>query len=179
MVRGAVHAHAYGLALKHLTGVGMTKMLPVPHVPGDKVPEARRFMQEGTHRRLYRFSPNDYAEIGAIWGNGEQGLPGEVVNGHPDGGKIPKLAGISAAVTSDYQPEEIFEIADKLYTAFKSCAEDAGGAIGQAKVAQCSMVLALQMRWKRPRSAEAAGLIRVDVLLPTLTPTAQKEELES
>jgi Mn-containing catalase len=126
MVRGAVHAHAYGLALKHLTGVDMTKMLPVPNVPGDKVPEARRFMQEGAHRRLYRFSPNDYAEIGAIWGNGEQALPGdppgklEVVDGHPDGGKIPELAGISAAFTPDYQPEEIFEIANKLYTAFKS-----------------------------------------------------------
>jgi hypothetical protein len=30
------------------------------------------------------------------------------------------------------------------------------------------------MRWKRPRSAEAARLIRVDVLLPTRQPTAQK-----
>lgn len=77
MVRSAVHAHAYGLALKHLTGVDMTKMLPVPNVPGDKVPEARRFMQEGAQRRLYRFSPNDYAEISAIWGNGEQALPGD------------------------------------------------------------------------------------------------------
>jgi Mn-containing catalase len=111
MVRSAVHAHAYGLALKHLTGVDMTKMLPVPNVPGDKVPEARRFTQEGAQRRLYRFSPNDYAEISAIWGNGEQALPGdppgklEVVDGHPDGGKIPELAGISAAFTPDYQPE--------------------------------------------------------------------------
>jgi Mn-containing catalase len=83
-------------------------------------------MQEGAHRRLYRFSPNDYAEILAIWGNGEQALPGdppgklEAVDGHPDGGKIPKLAGISAAFTPDYEPEEIFEIANKLYTAFKS-----------------------------------------------------------
>jgi hypothetical protein len=43
-----------------------------------------------------------------------------VVDGHPDGGKIPELAGISAAFTLNYQPEEIFEIANKLYTAFKS-----------------------------------------------------------
>ena len=50
------------------------------------------------------------------------GSPGklEAVDGHPDGGKIPKLAGISAAFTPDYEPEEIFEIANKLYTAFKS-----------------------------------------------------------
>jgi hypothetical protein len=46
----------------------------LPTSPATKVPEERRFMQEGAHRRLYRFSPNDYAEIGAIWGNGEQAL---------------------------------------------------------------------------------------------------------
>jgi Mn-containing catalase len=120
-----VPAHAYGLALKQLTGVDMTKMLPVPNIATDKFPEARRYLQEGSHRRLYRFSPKDYAEIGAIWGNGEQALPGdppgklEVVDGHPDGGKIPELAGISAAFTPDYQPEEIFEIANNLYGAFK------------------------------------------------------------
>jgi hypothetical protein len=51
------------------------------------------------------------------WGNGEQALPGdppgelEVVDGHPDGGNIPDLEGISAAFTPDYQPEEIREIA--------------------------------------------------------------------
>jgi Mn-containing catalase len=123
LVRGAVHAHAYALALKHLTGVDMTKMLPVPNIPAERFPEARRYLQEGAHRRLYTFSPDDYAEIGAIWGNGEQALPSdppgrlEVVEGHPDGGKIPDLAGISAAFTPDYQPEEIFEIASKLYRA--------------------------------------------------------------
>lgn len=126
LVRGGVHAHAYGLALKHLTGVDMTKMLPVPNIPTDKFPEARRYMAEGMHRRLYRFSPGDYAEIGAIWGNGERALPGDpdgelvVVDGHPDGGKIPDLAGISTAFTPEYQPEEIFDIAGKLYKAFKS-----------------------------------------------------------
>jgi hypothetical protein len=50
-------------------------------------------MEQGSHRRLYRFSPNDYAEIKAVWGNGEQALPGdpagklEVIDGSPDGGK--------------------------------------------------------------------------------------------
>jgi Mn-containing catalase len=126
LVRGAVHAHAYALALKHLTGVDMTKMLPVPNIPAEKFPEARRYLQEGSHRRLYTFSPADYAEIGAIWGQGEQALPAdpggplEVVDGHPDGGKIPDLVGISAAFTPDYQPEEIFEIANKLYKASKN-----------------------------------------------------------
>jgi Mn-containing catalase len=121
-----VHAHAYDLALKQLTGVDMTKMLPLPNIPTEKFAEARRYMQEGAHRRLYRFSPNDYAEISAIWGNGEQALPGdppgqlEFIDGAPDGGKIPDLAGISEAFTSDYQPEEIFGIANKLYKASKA-----------------------------------------------------------
>jgi hypothetical protein len=90
LVRGSVHAHAYALAPKQLTGVDMTKMLPVPNIPNEKFPEARRYMQEGSLRRLYRFRPNDYAEISAIWGNGEQALPGdpagklEVVDGAPD-----------------------------------------------------------------------------------------------
>src|SRR5260221_3618448 len=125
LVRGGVHAHAYALALKHLTGVDLTKMLPVPNIPTEKFPEARRYLESGSHRRLYKFSPNDYAEIAAIWGGGEQALPGEpagpleIVDGHPDGGKIPNLAGISEAFTPDYQPEEIFEIASKLYKAFK------------------------------------------------------------
>jgi Mn-containing catalase len=125
LVRGGVHAHAYGIALKQLTGVDMTKMLPVPNIPTEKFPEARRYMEQGSHRRLYRFSPNDYAEISAIWGNGEQALPGdpagklEVIDGAPDGGKIPDLAGISGAFTPDYQPEEIFEIASKPYKASK------------------------------------------------------------
>jgi Mn-containing catalase len=103
-----------------IAAVDMTKMLPVPNIPAEKLPEARRYLQEGAHRRLYTFSPDDYAEIGAIWGNGERALPGDpdgeliVVDGHPDGGKIPDLAGISGAFTADYQPEEIFEIASKL-----------------------------------------------------------------
>jgi Mn-containing catalase len=59
LIRGAVHAHAYVLALKHLTGVDMTKMLPVPNIPAEKFPEARRYLQEGSHCRLYTFSPDD------------------------------------------------------------------------------------------------------------------------
>ena len=42
------------------------------------------------------------------------------LTGIPMEARSPKLAGISAAFTPDYEPEEIFEIANKLYTAFKS-----------------------------------------------------------
>ena len=41
----------------------------------------------------------------------------EVVEGVPDGGKIPDLNGLASAFTPEYAPEEMFEIAQKLYAA--------------------------------------------------------------
>jgi len=123
LVRGSVHAHAYALALKNLTGVAVEKMLPTPNINLDKIPECRKYLAEGSHRRLYTFSPNDYSEIAGIWGNGEMALPGdppgelEVVDGHPEGGKIQELMGPTAAFSPQYEPEEMFDIAAKLYKA--------------------------------------------------------------
>ena len=94
-------------------------MLPTPNIPLDKIPECQKYLDEGSHRRLYRFSPNDYAEMAGIWGNGETALPGdppgelEVVDGMPDGGKIHDLTGMASAFTPDYAPEEMFEIASE------------------------------------------------------------------
>ena len=121
LVRGSVHAHAYALALKQITGVEIEKMLPTPNINLDKIPECQKYLNEGSHRRLYTFSPSDYAEMSGIWGGGEMALPGdppgelEVVDGHPEGGKIQELAGMPNAFTPDYAPEEMFEIASKLY----------------------------------------------------------------
>jgi len=121
LVRGSVHAHAYALALKQITGVDITKMLPTPNINLDKIPECQKYLNEGSHRRLYTWSPKDYAEIAGIWGNGETALPGdppgelEVVDGIPEGGKIHDLTGAPSAFTPDYAPEEMFEIASKLY----------------------------------------------------------------
>ncbi|MBR0666987.1 manganese catalase family protein [Roseomonas hellenica] len=121
LVRGSVHAHAYALALKKLTGVEIEKMLPTPNIPLSKIPESQKYLEEGSHRRLYRFSPNDYAEMASIWGQGEQALPGdppgelELVDGMPTGGKIHQLTGVPSAFSPDYAPEEMFEIAQKLY----------------------------------------------------------------
>jgi Mn-containing catalase len=121
LVRGSVHAHAYALALKKLTGVEIEKMLPTPNIRLDGIPECQKYLDEGSHRRLYTFSPEDYAEIASIWGGGEQALPDDppgelvVVEGMPDGGKIHDLAGVPSAFTPDYAPEEMFEVAQKLY----------------------------------------------------------------
>src|ERR1700710_712629 len=121
LVRGSLHAHAYALALKKLTGVEIEKMLPTPNINLSNIPECQKYLAEGSHRRLYRFSPDDYAEAAGVWSNDEVALPGdppgqlEVVDGMPEGGKIPNLDGNYGAFAPDYAPEEIFEIASKLY----------------------------------------------------------------
>jgi Mn-containing catalase len=120
LVRGSVHAHSYALALKKITGVAIEKMLPTPNIPLGNIPECQKYLDEGSHRRLYTWSDEDYKDIAGIW-QGEQALPGdppgdlEVVEGIPDGGKIHDLAGEPSAFTPDYAPEEMYEIATKLY----------------------------------------------------------------
>ena len=120
LVRGSVHAHSYALAIQKLTGVDLKQMLPTPNINLDKIPECQKYLDEGSHRRLYTFSPDDYTEMAGIWSNDEVALPGdppgnlEVVRGMPDGGKIQQLAGVPCAFTPDYAPEEMYEIASKL-----------------------------------------------------------------
>ncbi|MBR0653621.1 manganese catalase family protein [Plastoroseomonas arctica] len=121
LVRGSVHAHAYALALKQITGVSIEDMLPTPNIDLSNIPECQKYLDEGSHRRLYTFSPSNYKEMAGIWGNGEMALPGDpdgeltVVDGAPEGGKIHQLTGVPSAFTPDYAPEEMFEIAEKLY----------------------------------------------------------------
>ncbi|MCJ2064613.1 manganese catalase family protein [Methylobacterium sp. J-088] len=121
LVRGSLHAHAYALALKKLTGVQIEKMLPTPNIDLSRIPECQKYLDEGKHRRLYTFSESDYKEAAGVWSNDEVALPGdppgnlEVVDGYPEGGKIPELDGNYGAFAPDYAPEEIFEIASKLY----------------------------------------------------------------
>ena len=123
LVRGSVHAHAYALVLKKLTGVSIEKMLPVPNIDLARIPECQKYLAEGKHRFLYTNSPSDYKEMAGIWGNGETALPGdppgelEVIDGVPDGAKVPDMNGMASAFTPEYAPEEMFEIASKLYAA--------------------------------------------------------------
>lgn len=107
-MRGSVHAHAYALALETLTGVEVEKMLPAPNIDLSRVPECRKHLGENGHRRLYRFSPSDYQEAAVFWSNDEMALPGdppgnlEVVDGHPEGRKIPELDGNCGAFALNY-----------------------------------------------------------------------------
>jgi hypothetical protein len=75
--------------------------------PLSNIPECQRYLDEGSHHRLYAFSPNDYKEMSGIWGNGEVALPLdppgelEVIDGMPEGGKIHQFVGVPSAFTPD------------------------------------------------------------------------------
>jgi len=115
--RGGVHAEAYARALEQLTGVDMKKMLPIPNLRPEEIPESRPYLEEGWHRRLYRFSTSDYEEIKLVWqGQALDGSgPLEVRDGPPEGGPQLQLDAAPEAFVPDYHPEEILEIAQKLY----------------------------------------------------------------
>jgi Mn-containing catalase len=117
LVRGGVHQAAYGLALEKLTGVNMTKMLPVPNIDNKKFEHTRPWESKGEHAKLYTFSMSDYMNLGAIW-NGTahwaDDAPLEVVGGHPEGGMAPEGTHNPSGFAPDYEPEEIFAIAQRL-----------------------------------------------------------------
>ena len=100
IVRGGVHQEAYAKALSDLSGADVTKLLPVPEIRSDKFPHARKFMDKGFHRILYRFSPDDYRQIGEIW-NGLQADTGSGARGRgrpPRGRRGPRPQPGPAAV---------------------------------------------------------------------------------
>ncbi|HEY8476296.1 MAG TPA: manganese catalase family protein [Chloroflexota bacterium] len=119
LVRGGVHATAYAKALETLTGVEMTKLLPIPKIENAKFPEARKYEERGVHRNLYRFSLEDYKEISKIWrgpsptGDGDL----QVVDGPPPGGVVPTLPPVPEEFAPEFDPGTIFEIARKLQQA--------------------------------------------------------------
>jgi Mn-containing catalase len=116
LVRGGVHQIAYARAIENLTGADLTKMFPTPRIPTEKIPECKPHIERGDHLRLYRFSPNDYEELAAVF-NGTNPETGEdlvVVDEAPEGVPPRDLPPQPAVFAPDYAPEEIAEIATKL-----------------------------------------------------------------
>jgi Mn-containing catalase len=116
LVRGGVHQIAYARALEKLTGADLTKLFPTPRIATDKIPECRPHIERGEHVKLYRFSPDDYREIVALF-NGPHPETGEelvVVDGPPEGTLPNDLPPQPAVFAPDYAPEEIAEIAQRL-----------------------------------------------------------------
>ncbi len=116
LVRGGVHQIAYARALELLTGADLTKLFPSPRIPTDKIPESKKHMKNGEHLKLYRFSPDDYREIVALWKgpHPETGEELEVVDEAPEGFEPNDPPSQPAVFAPDYAPEEIAEIAQKL-----------------------------------------------------------------
>jgi Mn-containing catalase len=116
LVRGGVHQVAYARALERLTGADLRKLFPAPRIPTEKIPECKPHIQRGDHLRLYRFSPEDYRELAAVF-NGPHPETGEdltVVDEPPEGVPGHDLPAQPAVFAPDYAPEEIAEIAAKL-----------------------------------------------------------------
>ncbi len=92
------------------------KLFPSPPIPTDKIPECQPHIKRGDHLRLYRFSPDDYKELAAVF-NGPHPETGEalvVEDESPEGFPAHDLPSEPSVFAPDYAPEEIAEIAEKL-----------------------------------------------------------------
>src|SRR4051794_29807166 len=67
LVRGGVHQVAYARALELITGADLTRTFPAPRIPTDKIPECKPHLDAGSHLTLYRFTPDDYEEVKAVF----------------------------------------------------------------------------------------------------------------
>ncbi len=116
LCRGGVHQIAYAVALSKITGVDVPKMLPIPDIRTDKIPECREFIEKGLHRSLYRFSTDDYKHIEAVF-NGthpEDGQPLEVREGTIPGHPMADLPPAPASGIPSFNMDEMKEIAARL-----------------------------------------------------------------
>lgn len=116
LVRGGVHQVAYAKTLETLTGVQVEKMLNIPNISNETIPEAKKFNDQGSHHTLYRFSPNDYKDIDKIWKgkHPEDGGELKVVDGPPEGSPVNPLAEEPQVFAPGYDPGELAEIAQRM-----------------------------------------------------------------
>ena len=116
LVRGGVHQVAYARALELLTGADLTKTFPMPRIPTDKIPECRPHLEQGSHLTLYRFTPDDYKEVVAVFkgAHPETGEELRVEHPPPEGFPWPDAPAEEDVFAPDYAPGEIAQIAQKL-----------------------------------------------------------------
>ena len=120
LVRGGVHIVAYAKALEALTGVNVTQLLPVPEISNDRFADARKYQDRGLHQVLFRFSPDDYRELGAIWkgSHPEDGSPLRVEDAIPAGARPPALPSepqLSAPLGPEIDASMFKEVASRLF----------------------------------------------------------------
>ena len=116
LVRGGVHQVAYARALELITGADISKAFPAPRIPTEKIPECKPHLEAKSHLTLYRFSPEDYKEIVAVF-KGPHPETGEelmVADEAPEGFPPPEAGPETDVFAPDYAPADIAEIAQKL-----------------------------------------------------------------
>src|SRR5579875_1769043 len=117
LVRGGVHQVAYARALERLTGADLMKLFPSPRIPTDKIPECKPHIEKGLHRTLFRFSPDDFREVRAVF-NGPHPETGEDLivadEPAPEGAPAFDLPAQEAVFAPGPDPEEIAQIAARL-----------------------------------------------------------------
>ena len=120
LVRGGVHIVAYAKALEKLTGVDVGKLLPIPDISNKRFPESRKHEERGLHQILYRFNPDDYAQVGEIW-NGEHPEDGSelrVEDASNEGAPPPDLEEepqLTAPLGPDIDPDMFKDVATRLF----------------------------------------------------------------
>src|SRR5689334_15118264 len=107
LVRGGVHQVAYARALENLTGADLTRAFPMPRIPTDKIPECRPYLERGMHLTLYRFSPDDYKEVVAVFkgAHPETGEELRVEHPAPAGFPWPEAPAQTDVFAPDYAPD--------------------------------------------------------------------------
>ncbi len=119
LVRGGLHVVAYARALEQLTGVAVTKLVPVPELSNKAFPETHKWESQNSHLKLYTYSQNDFQQAGLIWNGAhpEDGQPLEVVFGAPEGFTPPDLdeePQLSAPGADGIDPDMFGDIAKKM-----------------------------------------------------------------
>ena len=118
LVRGGVHQVAVARAVERLTGADLIEAVPVaadPHGQDPRVPAAHQ--ASGDHLRLYRFSPDDYKELAAVFNgtaSGDRRGTRLSRTNHLKAFPAHDLPAQPSVFAPDYAPEEIVQIAEKL-----------------------------------------------------------------
>ena len=117
----------------------MSKLFPSPRIETDKIPECKPHIKRGEHLKLYRWSPNDFKELSAVF-NGPHPETGEELEVaeelHPEGAPAYDLPPQPAVFAPGPEAGEIEEIAQKLREAAGLPKNPTGVVAQEGKVAK-------------------------------------------
>jgi Mn-containing catalase len=121
LVRGSTHVIAFAKALEKLSGVDISRLFPIPELSTLKIPETRKYIEQGLYNTMYYFSPEDYRRLNEIWnGPHPDGAPDLVVSDEP----IPTLADppvlaaepqLASPAAPEVEPGFVHEVAQRLF----------------------------------------------------------------